>query len=406
MDHARRTILIVTGALLALGVVMVYSASFVLAEKKFGSPTYFLQRHSIYLLAGCFALAITSLSDYHHLGRHWRWFLGIGFLLLATVLVPGIGIKINGARRWFSMAGLTFQPSEAAKFLMLVGLSGWIVHKRQELLTFKHGFLPAAMITGAAVVLTALEPDLGTAGLLACLFMALLFVGGLKIRFALPAFALAIPLGALLAYNKLGYIRVRVEAWLSGVSDPLGAGYQINQAMMAQGSGGIFGVGLGQGHSKLLFLPEVHNDFIFALIGEELGLIGTCSLVSLFALLVIQGWRVARRAPDMLGALIALGVTFCIGFQAAINIAVVTHSIPTKGISLPFVSYGGSSLVFTLALTGLLLNVAAHPACDVLPNTLGAVSRKKRRISFPTASAPAAWGKVAASVDSNIPSNG
>jgi cell division protein FtsW len=173
------------------------------------------------------------------------------------------------------------------------------------------------------------------------------------------------------------YIRSRIGVWLSGNSDPLGAGYQITQAMMAQGSGGIFGVGLGQGHSKLLFLPEAHNDFIFALIGEELGLIGTLSLVALFALLVIQGWKVARRAPDMLGTLIALGVTLCIGLQAAINIAVVTHSMPTKGISLPFVSYGGSALIFALASTGMLLNVAAHPASDALPDTLGAIPRKK-----------------------------
>ncbi|MCY3019863.1 MAG: putative lipid II flippase FtsW [Planctomycetota bacterium] len=377
MDAPRRTILIITGALLALGLVMVYSASFVVAEKRFGVPTYFLQRHAIYLLAGCLALAFTSVCDYHCIARHWRWFVFVAVLLLGAVLVPGLGAKSHGARRWFSLAGLTFQPSEAVKVLMILGISGWIAYTGEKIVTFKEGFVPGAACVAVIVVLTALEPDLGSAALLAVVLGALLFAGGVRLRFVLPALAVTAPLMALVAYNKLGYIRSRVENWLHGSSDPLGAGYQISQAMMAQGSGGVFGVGLGQGHSKLLFLPEAHNDFIFALIGEEFGVIGTISLLLLFALLVVQGWRVAARAPDLLGSLLALGVTLCIGFQAAINVAVVTHSMPTKGISLPLVSYGGSSLVFTLAAIGLLLNVAAHPACDTLPATLGATPRRK-----------------------------
>ncbi|MFH0939130.1 MAG: putative lipid II flippase FtsW [Planctomycetota bacterium] len=377
MDNARRTILMVTGILLAFGMVMIYSASFVVAEKKFGSPTYFLQRHAIYLLAGCLALAASSLLDYHYLGRYWKWFIVLAVGLLAAVLVPGLGTKLNGARRWFSFGGLTFQPSEVIKPLMILGLAGWIVHSREKISTFRDGFLPAAGITAGVIILVALEPDFGSAGLLACLFGALLMVGGVRLKYALPAFAMALPLGALLAYHKLGYIRARLWDFWHGSADPLGQGYQISQAMMAQGSGGVFGVGLGQGHSKLFFLPEIHNDFIFALIGEEFGLIGTLSLLTLFGIFVIQGWRVARRAPDTLGALIALGVTLCIGFQAAINVAVVTHSMPTKGIALPLISYGGSSLIFTLASIGLLLNVAAHPACDALHEPVGAIPRRR-----------------------------
>jgi cell division protein FtsW len=380
MDGARRTLLIVTGTLLSLGVVMVYSASFVFAEKKFGTPTYFLQRHAIYLLAGCLALAITSLWDYHKLARHWPWLVGMSLVLLIAVMVPGLGVRINGARRWFMLAGITFQPSEAVKPLMIAGLAGWIVHAREKISTFKWGFLPGAGLLGATVVLVALEPDLGSAGLLTCVLGSLLFVGGVRLKYALPAIGMALPLGAIVAYSKLDYIQKRIHEWASGQSDPLRSGYQITQAMMAQGSGGVLGAGLGQGHSKLLFLPEAHNDFIFALIGEELGLIGTLSLLTLFALFVIQGWRVARRAPDMLGTLIALGVTIFIGLQSAINIAVVTHSMPTKGISLPLVSYGGSSLIFTLAAVGLLLNVAAHPACDALPKPVGAVPRNRTTI--------------------------
>jgi len=395
MDSLRRTILLVTGALLALGLVMVYSASFVMAEKRYGVPTYFLQRHAIYLLAGCLALAVISVCDYHRLARYWRWYVVAAVLLLGVVLVPGLGARINGARRWFAIGSLTFQPSEAAKVLMILGLAGWIAEAKDTITTFKEGFVPGAAAVAVVVALTALEPDLGSAALLAFVLSALLFTGGVRLRFVLPALALAAPLTIAVAYHKLEYIRGRIHDFLSG-SDPLGKGYQITQAMMAQGSGGVFGVGLGQGHSKLLFLPEVHNDFIFALIGEEFGLLGTLGLLVLFGILVVQGWRVASRAPDMLGALVALGVTLCIGSQAAINIAVVTHSMPTKGISLPLVSYGGSSLIFTLAAIGLLLNVAAHPSCDALPAKLGATPRRKSGLLRLTGQEPAAELKPAA----------
>jgi cell division protein FtsW len=379
MDNARRTLLIVTGTLLSLGVVMVYSASFVFAEKQFGSPTHFLQLHAVYLLAGCIALGVTSLYDYHSLARNWRWLLLIAVVLLVAVLVPGLSARINGARRWFKIGSLTLQPSEAVKPLVIVGLAGWIVHVRERIATLYGGFVPGALIAGVIMLLTALEPDLGSAGLLACVMGAMLFIGGVRLKYAVPAVLVVLPLAGAVAYSKLEYIQRRIQEFCSG-ADPLGHGYQITQAMMAQGSGGVFGLGLGQGHSKLLFLPEAHNDFIFALIGEELGLIGTLSLLSIFALFVIQGWRVARRAPDMLGTLIATGVTLFIGMQAAINIAVVTHSMPTKGISLPLVSYGGSSLVFTLAAVGLLLNVAAHPACDAMPAAVGAKPRRRSSI--------------------------
>ncbi len=378
MDGARRTLLIVTGALLAIGQVMVYSASFVMSEKSKGTPTYYLEHHAIYLIAGCVALAIASVYDYHRLARHWKWFILAALLLLVAVFVPGLSACINGSRRWIKLGHeLTFQPSEVVKPLMIAGLAGWIVSARDGISTFTRGFLPALFLAGSAVVLTAVEPDLGSAGLMACVFCAMLFVGGIRLRYAVPAVFVALPLAALLAYTKLGYIRSRIEDFLSGAQDERGAGYQITQALTALGSGGPAGVGLGQGHSKLLYLPEAHNDFIFALIGEEMGLVGTLIVVLLFMLFIIQGWRVARRAPDMLGTLIALGVTLCAGLQAAINLAVVTHSMPTKGIALPFISYGGSSLIFLLASVGLLLNVAAHPPNDALDRNAGATPRKK-----------------------------
>jgi cell division protein FtsW len=210
--------------------------------------------------------------------------------------------------------------------------------------------------------LVALEPDLGNAGLMTLTLGAILYVAGIQLKHALPAFAIGAPIALVVAWSKLGYVQARIHDFFSGNTDPLGKGYQVTQGLIAQGSGGVFGTGLGQGRSKLLYLPEAHNDFIMALIGEELGLIGSLAVLLAFALLVWQGYTIARRAPDRLGGLIALGVTLMIGIQAAINTAVVTRSMPTKGISLPLISYGGSSLIFTLFAIGLLLNVAAHPS--------------------------------------------
>ena len=360
MESARRNLLMLTGALLALGLVMIYSASFVVAQQRFGRATFFLERHCVYLLSGCMALAVASLWDYHRLARLWPTLLAVSLGLLLAVLIPGIGERINGAQRWFRVGGFTFQPSEAAKPLLVLGLAGWAVTRKEAIGEFSRGFLPGAALVGLAVGLIALEPDMGTSALVLTVLSAMLFVAGVRVLHALPVMAVTVPLVAMLAWNRLGYIQTRVLNFLEGDADPLGTGYHVRQALIAQGSGGVLGLGVGQGHSKLLFLPESHNDFIFAVIGEELGLIGSMGVLLCFMLFVWQGWRVVRRAPDMLGSLIALGVTLLIGIQAAIHIAVVTRSMPAKGICLPMVSYGGSALVFTLLGVGLLLNVAAH----------------------------------------------
>lgn len=360
MESPRRNLMILIGSLLSLGLVMVYSASFVSAEKRFGSPTFFLERHCIYLLAGCMAFAVGALTDYHHLARKWRWLLLAAFGLLVLVLIPGLGERLNGARRWFSFGPLTLQPSEVAKPLLIVGLAGWAVARKGLIGTFRDGFLPGAALAGGAVLLVALEPDLGTAALLTAVLGSILIVSGVRLTHALPAVFVAVPVGAICAWSRLEYIQARIAEFLSSTPDAQGRGYQVTQALIAQGSGGLLGAGIGQGNAKLLFLPEAHNDFIFALVGEEMGMIGALGVIACFALLVWQGWRIAQRAPDLLGSLIALGVTLMVGLQAAMNIAVVTRSMPTKGISLPLISYGGSSLVFTLFALGLLLNIAAH----------------------------------------------
>jgi cell division protein FtsW len=368
METARRNLFMLTGCLLALGTVMVYSASFVYAERRFGAATFFLERHCIYVLLGCAALFTGCLCDYHWLARRWQWLFPIAGVLLAAVLIPGVGATFNGARRWFAFGPVTFQPSEAVKPLLVAALAGWLVSRRERLGSFREGFLPSAGLVAGAAGLVALEPDLGTAMLLFGVLGAMLFSAGLKLRHALPAAGAALLLAASLAWMKLDYLRARFGDWWSGGADPLGRSYQSTQALIAQGSGGLVGCGVGQGKSKLLFLPEPHNDFILALIGEELGWLGAAAVVCCFACLVWLGWRIARRAPDLLGSLIAFGLTLMLGAQAALNIAVVTRSVPTKGIALPLVSYGGSALIFTLFSIGLLLNVAAHlpaPAPEV-----------------------------------------
>jgi cell division protein FtsW len=364
MEAQRKLILMLTGLLLSLGLVMVYSASFVVAERKFDTPTFFLERHGIYLLLGCIALAVASLWDYHSLARQWRWFLLIALALLLAVLIPGVGERINGARRWFRIGSLTFQPSELAKPLLVLAIATWAARHRQVLGSFWQGFLPATLLVLVPVALMALEPDLGTAGLTFAALSSMLFVAGIRLVYALPAILIGLPAAAWFAWSKLGYIQARIAEFFAGETDVYGRGYQVHQGLIALGSGGLTGKGLGQGDAKLLFLPEAHNDFILALIGEEFGLIGTLSVLFCFGLLVWQGWIVARRAPDLLGSLIALGVTLMIGIQATINFAVVTRSMPTKGISLPLISYGGSSLILMMFSIGLLLNVAAHPASD------------------------------------------
>jgi len=249
MDNPRRNLLVLIGVLLALGLVMVYSASFVTAEKRFGSPTFFLERHCIYLLAGCMAFAVAAMMDYHYLARQWRWLLLFSLGLLVLVLLPGLGERINGAQRWFRFGPLTLQPSEVAKPLLIVGLAGWAVSRKDRIGTFRAGFLPGAILAGAAVGLVALEPDLGTAALLSAVLGSILLVAGVRLIHAVPAVLMAVPLVAVCAWSRLAYIQARINEFLSAEPDALGRGYQVTQALIAQGSGGVTGVGIGQGNA-------------------------------------------------------------------------------------------------------------------------------------------------------------
>jgi len=354
---SRSWVLVIAAALIGLGLVMVFSTSAVHAER-FGSPTKLLLRQAVWLALGLAAMAVAWRLDYHFYERHWKAILALSCAGLALVLIPGLGTRFNGARRWVRVFGYGIQPSEFAKIGLAIFVAAYLSRSYGKLNSLVKGLLPAAAGVGAVFLLIALEPDTGTALLVGGVAFLMLFVGGIRMRHLAPIAAVAVPLFALVAFNHLDYIEDRVRAFLHPELDPTGAGYQPLQSVLALGEGGLFGRGLGCGQIKLHFLPEAHTDFILSIIGEELGLAGTLTVVALFVGLIYHGMKVAVTAPDRFGMLLVFGLMLFIGLQAAINIAVVTASVPTKGISLPLVSYGGSSLLASLFSLGMVMNVA------------------------------------------------
>ncbi len=335
---------------------MVFSASSVEASVVNHNPFYYLERQMIWAGLGLVLLFGLARIDYHLLLRYAEPIAWGTFALLVLVLVPHIGKDINGARRWLGFGSLLFQPSEMAKFSLVLLFAKRLATERR-IRSFTHGILAPLGILAVIAGLIVREPDLGTALALTGTVMAMLFtagVNGVQLGGVIASF---IPLvGVLIAIAP--YRMQRFLAFLDPSKDPLGSGYHIIQSLYALGSGGLFGVGLGQGALKYFYLPEQHTDFIFAIVGEELGLIGAAVVIALFFLLTVRGLRVAMLAPDRFGALLATGITAMIAVQALLNIAVVTASMPITGVPLPLISYGGSSLLFALAGVGVLLNVS------------------------------------------------
>ncbi|RME77014.1 MAG: cell division protein FtsW [Planctomycetota bacterium] len=351
-------LLAVALTLVALGLVMVYSSTAVECDRRFGDPAFFLRRQLVWSLVAGLTLLLARSTDYHALVRLSRLgTLALCLLLIAVLFQPGH----KGAHRWFHLGAFQFQPSELGKILLVL-LCARECGRLGRLPTAPglRQTLPLFAAVGAVVGLVAIEPDFGTALFLCAITGVLLLAGAIPLR---HLFVVGLPASlAALAYGltRLEHVRARLRVFLDPAGDVLGKGYQVHQSLIALGSGGLTGLGLGRSRQKLYFLPDDHTDFILAIIGEELGLIGTLVVLALFVALVGFGVRIALRAPDLEGRLVALGLTTAIGLQACMNIAVVTASMPTKGISLPFVSYGGSALVVTLGAVGLLLNVAAQ----------------------------------------------
>lgn len=350
-------VLAVTVVLALIGLVMVFSASAVVAGNRFQDSIYFLKRHLAWLAFGFLLLQLASRMDYMVWRRLALPALGLTAVLLVLVLVPSIGAMAKGARRWIRMGPISVQPAEMVKLAVVLYLACYLTKREGRLTGFVSGFLPPLAVVGLLAVLVLLEPDLGTVVVVGLVTYAMLFLGGARLSHLFSVVPVALAGVALLVWRS-PYRLQRLMTFLDPGKDPTGAGFQVNQSFLAFGSGGAFGVGLGEGQQKLFFLPEAHTDFVLALVGEELGLAGTATIMALFGLLVLKGFQIAGRAREPFGRHLALGITLLIGFQALINAGVATGLLPTKGLTLPLVSYGGSSLCVSLMAIGILLNIS------------------------------------------------
>ena len=355
--------LLLTLLLTVMGLVMLFSASFPSANYETGDPTFYLKRQGLFALLGLAAMVVMSRMNYQKLRRYSVLLVGISLFLLLLVLVPGLGINENGATRWLGKKGvLTFQPSEIAKLAVIVFFADSISKKKNLMETFKYGIRPYLLLLAFYAVLMLLEPHLSGTILIVGTGVVLIIVGGINKKWAIGGIGAVAAVG--FAYVKLvetgviSYGASRIEMWKNPFVDPLKDGYQLSQSLITIGSGGLTGVGLGKSRQKFLYLPEEHNDFIFAVVCEELGLIGATLVMLVFALLILRGFWIALQARDRFGALLVVGIMTQIGLQTFFNIAVVSGFVPTTGISLPFFSYGGTALALQLFEMGIVLSVS------------------------------------------------
>ena len=349
-------LVLLTLGLVAFGLVMVYSASSARAMLAANDPAYYLKRQALYALLGLGLLALMTRIDFRALRHVGGPLLGVSFFLLVAVLA--VGTEVNGARRWLSTGVIDFQPSELAKFAVALWVAGLLV-RRPAPTTLGELLRPLGLVVGLACGLILIEPDLGTAIAIAVMTSAMLVVAGTRLRVLLAGAGIGAAI-VLVAIWLEPYRRARFFSFLDPWQDPDGAGFQSVQALIALGSGGFFGVGLGESVQKVYYLPEASTDMIFAIVGEELGLFGSLAVIVAFALFGYAGFNVALRCRDPFGKVLATGITALICGQAALNMSAVLGLLPLTGIPLPFVSYGGSSLVIGLTSVGVLLNIAVN----------------------------------------------
>ncbi len=354
------TIFLVTLILLGIGLVMVFSASYVIAEESRGDPYYFLRRQIFWALLGITGMLFFSRFDHRYLKRLSPAMVIISFVMLAAIYIPGVGVEINEAKRWIGIGDfLTFQPSEFTKLALIIFTAAYLSSKSIRMENFwSSSFIPLA-VTGLSFLFILGQPDLGTGLIILMGIIMIIFLAGMPFKQIAILAGLSVPAVFYLIFSA-SYRLKRLTSFLDPWADPLKSGYHIIQSLYALGPGGIFGVGLGRSRQKLYYLPEPHNDFIFAIIGEELGFVGAIAIILLFFILVWRGMKVALTATDLFGSLLAAGITFMIGAQALINIGVVTGSLPVTGLNLPLISAGGSSLFFNLCSIGILLNISRH----------------------------------------------
>ncbi len=352
-------VLMMAVILTCFGVVMVYSASSVMAAKKFHDGFFFLKRQSLYALMGFAGMAVLMHVDYHV----WkRWAVPLFFtcfILMLVVFVPGIGGTAKGASRWIRLPGFNFQPSELAKVALIIYMAYSLEKRQDKLKQFMSGFFPYLLILGVFIAVLLAQHDMGAALTMFTVAIVMLFAAGTKVQYILGMGVVALPGVCFLVLTKAYRMR-RITAFLDPWQDPTDAGFQIIQSWLALGTGGLIGQGLGEGKQKLFYLPEAHTDFILSVLGEEMGFVGVIVIASMFLLLVQRSIRVAIAAEDNFGRFLAFGIAVLLGLEAFTNMAVVTGMLPTKGLALPFLSYGGSSLIISLCAVGILLNVSTR----------------------------------------------
>ena len=353
---------IATLVLVCASLVMVYSASAVIAMERFQKPNFFLFKQATFALLGLVLMPVLMRIDYRNYRQPivlWTALAMVGFALVAVLFGP----RINGARRWFGIAGIGVQPSEFAKLVVIFFVAAILERRMDRIDDLRYSLVPVAIVLGGVVGLIMLQPDLGTALTIIVIVAAMVFAAGINYRYIVGLLLVSLP-AAYIVLMSADYRRRRMFSFLDPWADPLGDGFQVIQSLIAVGTGGLFGRGLMAGVQKLFYLPYPETDFIYAVIGEEMGLLGTTLVLACFCVIAWRGLRTSMRAPDRFGAFLALGLTAMVVVQAFFNISVVLGLLPTKGIPLPFVSFGGSSLLMSMVGMGILLNVSQHASAS------------------------------------------
>ena len=343
--------------LIGIGLVAVFSASSMLADQRYGDHYYYLKKQVLFSLLGIVSMVLAKNINYLFYRKLAYLFLGSGLILLILLLVPGFGVKVGGAQRWFRFGFISIQPSELAKLSLMIFVAYHMSKNVQNMGSFYHGLLPHLLVGAAFMVLMLLQPDLGTAVIIGMWMLAILFIGGVNLFQILVLTGLVTPIIFYLI-SHTAYRLQRLWAFLNPWQDPQGFGFQIIHSFLAFGSGGLWGVGLGNSKQKLFYLPEPHTDFILSIIAEEMGLIGVTVLLIMFAFVVIKGIKISLNAPELFGTYLAMGISCMLALQVIVNMGVVMALLPTKGLTLPFISYGGSSLVVNLTCMGILMNIS------------------------------------------------
>jgi cell division protein FtsW len=357
-------LLILPLSLVAFGIIMVYSASMPYAQKYMGDPYYFLKRQFLWVILGSIALILLSRCNAQDFQNHAYKFLGISFILLILLLIPGVGRTVKGSCRWLRLGPFNIQPSELAKLALIVSLSYLLAKKKLMIKNFRYTFLPFLVILGTFFFLIASQPDLGTALVIASVGLTLGFVAGIRVVHLLGLVIVSLPL--IFAFiSRHGYIKARLRAFANPWQDPLNTGFQAIHSFFAFGSGGWTGVGLGMGQQKQLYLPEPHTDFIFSVIGEEFGFLGCITVLGILSLLLWRIIQLTLSVDDRFALYLVVGIGFLIAMESIINVGVVLGVFPTKGLAFPFLSYGGSAMVVNLSAIGMLISISRTTSAPI-----------------------------------------